>query len=363
MNGDILRAQVTYWKESDPRDTYIFLAVVGGLIAIAIVYSLIKKVLGGESISIARPSQGFSHSAFKRRAYDIGFSEGETDFLEHYARKLGVTSPQAIFSSRAGLDSFIKNSFKYIERHADTEESAEQLKGQLFSIREAMQLRFTAGNPVRSSRQLKARTPLSLVSVKEAHYSSILAVNESKALYVEPALDAFGSPIRFPRGAKIKVFFYAGNHVGYTFQSRSKGLVNVDGRQFMALSHSDAIKQLPSRRHERREARLSCRFFLMHVHAARDRGKVVKTVQVEKAAVPGIIIDLSAGGLSMQTMSPAHVGDFVKLSFDVGVGDRAAYASVVRVSRLRSGSAMHLKFVKISRKTVNEILAYVYGYD
>ncbi len=363
MTGVPLAAQA-YWKQSDPRDTYIFLAVVGGLIGLGILYSLAKRLISGQGITLVKKgSPGFSRSAFKRRALDAGFSEGEAEFLEHYARKLGVQSPQAIFSSRPQLDAFIKSAFKYIERHADTEESAEELKGQLFSIREALQLRLSAGNLVRSTRQLKPKLPLSLVTHKEAHYASILALNEGKALYVEPALDAFGSPIRFSMGARLKVFFYSGNHVGYTFQTRSKGLVNVDGRQFLALAHSDSVKQLPTRRYQRKEARLSCRFYLVHVRAARDRGKIIKTVQVEKAAAPGIITDVSAGGLSMQTISPAHVGDFVKIEFDVGAGDRFAYASVVRVSRLRNGSSMHLKFVKVTKKTANEIRAYVYGYD
>lgn len=363
MNEGILLAQA-YWKETDPRDTYIFLGVVGGLILIAVVSSLIKKALGGEPILAARQGQqGFSRSSFRRRAYDAGFSETEAQFLEHYARRLGVTNPQAIFSSKPQLDGFMKGAFRYIERQAESEESAEQLKSQLFAIRESMQLRLSAGPSIRSSRQLKPRTPLSIVTQKESHYSSILAVNDDRVLYVEPALDAFGVPIRFPRGAKLKIFFYSGNHVGYSFPSRSKGLVNVDGRQFLALSHSEAVQQMPTRRHQRREAHLSCRFYLVHVRAGRDRGKLVKTVQVEKAAVPGIVTDVSAGGLSMQTMSPAQVGEFVKLQFDVGAGERAAYASVVRVSRLRSGSAMHLKFVKISVKTANEIRAYVYGYE
>ena len=101
----------------------------------------------------------------------------------------------------------------------------------------------------------------------------------------------------------------------------------------------------------------------MHVRAAKDKGKVIKTVQVEKAAVAGIITDISGGGMSVQTMSPANAGDFIKVEFDLGTGQRSAYASIVRVSRTRKGALMHLKFVKASQKTINEIRSVVYGYD
>ncbi len=364
MNGRALLAQALGWKEYDPTQTLVFGIIFGGLVLAIIVYNLVKKLNSGTPAAArTRPAGTFSHGSFRRKAYEAGFSEGEAAFLDTYARKLGVTNPQSIFGSRTAVDSFMRNAFKYIERHADTEETAQEQKRMLFSIREALALRVNAGSPVRSTRQLSVKTPLSIVTSREAHYSSILALNESRALYVEPALDAFGDPIKFPRGSKVSVYFYTGNHVGYSFPSRVGGLVDVDGRLLMAMSHSDAIKPLPSRRHQRRDARLACRFQLVHVHAARDRGKVVKTVQVEKAAVAGIIVDLSAGGLSLQTMSPVAAGDFIKLEFDLGSGSRSAYATVIRTGRLRNGSTMHAKFVKISAKTVNEIMAFVYGYD
>jgi hypothetical protein len=364
MNDTILLAQITYWKESDPRETLIFFGVLGGLIVLGILYSWLKNMAYGSGTKkSSKSNKTFSRSSFRRKAYEAGFSDTESDFLEQYARKLGTTNPAAIFSNRTQLDSFMRSAFKYIERHADTEESAEENKARLFSLREALGMRLSSGTPIRSTRKLQARTPLSLVTAKDANYASILTANESKALYVEPALDAFGQPIKFPWLSRLTVYFYTGSHIGYSFKTRSGGMINMDGRTLLALYHSDKVIPLPSRRNQRRESRLSCHFYLVHVRAVKDRGKIVKNIQVEKAAVAGILTDLSAGGVSMQTMSPVKSGEFVKLEFDVGNGTRMAYASVVRTNRLRNGASMHLKFVKIARKTVNEILAYVYSYD
>lgn len=363
LDGRALLAQM-YWKESNPAETRNFLILVGGLILFATIYSLVKRLASGKGITLgAGKPRSFSASSFRRRAEDFGFSSGEAEFLEFYARKLGTTSPQAVFGSKTQLDTFMRNAFKYIERHADTEELAEEQKHQLFGLREALGARSSSGVAIRSTKQLKARTPLSIVTAKEAHYSSILVVNESRALYLEPALDAFGSPIRFAYGSRLTLYFYSGSHVGYSFQSRSRGMVDIDGKKFLSISHCDKIKPLPARRHQRSEVHISGRYYLVHVHAAKDKGKVVKTVQVERAAVAGIITDLSGGGLSMQTMSPANAGEFVKLEFELESGKISAYATVVRVSRTRNGALMHLKFVRAARKTINEIRAMVYGYD
>ncbi|HUW70112.1 MAG TPA: PilZ domain-containing protein [bacterium] len=363
--GQIILAQM-YWKQDNPVETTWFLVVIAALIAVPVLYSILRNLVYGkpsESNSRPSPSQGFSKGAFRRKAEEHGFSGEEVEFLEFYARKLGVTSPQAIFGSKTQLDTFMKNAFKYIEQHAETEEEAENQKHDLFAIREALGARLSTGVSIRSTRQLKSRTPLSIVTTREAHYSSILLINESKALYLEPALDAFGAPIKFPFRSRITVYFYTGNHVGFSFQSHVRGLVDMDGKKLLCIAHSDKIKPLPARRYQRSEIRLTARFYLVHVKAAKDKGKVVKSVQVERAAVAGIITDLSGGGLSMQTMSPVNAGEFVKLEFDLGTGSRSAYATVVRVSRSRSGALMHLKFVKANRKTINEIRSVVYGYD
>ena len=199
MNDTILLAQITFWKEDDPQQTLLFFGVIGGLIVLVMLYNWLKNMAeGGGAKRASKSTKTFSRSSFRHKAYEAGFSDTESDFLEQYARKLGTTTPAAIFSNRTQLDSFMRNSFKYIERHADTEESAEESKTKLFSLREALGMRLSSGTPIRSTRRLQARTPLSLVTAKDANYASILAANESKALYVEPALDAFGQPIKFP---------------------------------------------------------------------------------------------------------------------------------------------------------------------
>lgn len=363
LDGPLVLAQL-YWKQDDSGSSSIILFVIGAIFLVAIAYSLIKKVVSGQGISFGIPKKSsLRGSVFRRRAEDSGFSSDEAEFLELYARKMGVTSAQSVFGTKNLLDAFIRNTFKYIERHADSEATAEDHKSKLFAMREALERRSSSGSAIRSTRQLKAKTPLSIVTANKTHYSSILVLNESKAMYLEPALDAFGSPIRISRGSRLTLYFYSGSHVGYSFLTRSRGLVDIDGRKFLSISHSDKIKPLPSRKHQRSEVHISGRFYLVHVRAAKDKGKVIKTVQVEKAAVAGVITDLSGGGLTMQTMSPAKAGDFIKVEFDLGAGLRPAFASVVRVSKTRNASLMHTKFVRISRKTVNEIRAMVYGYE
>jgi c-di-GMP-binding flagellar brake protein YcgR len=94
------------------------------------------------------------------------------------------------------------------------------------------------------------------------------------------------------------------------------------------------------------------------------RGKVQSAARVETLPFPGTIVDISAGGLGIQSASALPAGEFIKIEFSPGGGNQAAFCKVIRMNKLRTvGGIMHLQFVKISRRTLNSILSYVYGYS
>jgi len=370
---DHLLAQA-YFKSADPRVATIFLIVIGAVIAVAVVVAALRRAAAGDlapsggaagSAGGGRSGQPrpFTHGSFRRQADEAGLSDAEADFLERYAKQMGTASPKAVFGSIAQLDGFLKAAYKQIERTSETEAKAETEKERLFAIREAMALRLSSGSSFRSTRQLPRRTPLSLVSSKQAHYATVLASMDGKHLLVEPPLDAFGQPIKLPRGDRMTAYFYTGDHVGFSFETRPAGMVNVEGRSLLALSHGERIKPMPARRHQRREVRISCRFNLVHIRTTTSGGKPVRTAQVEKASVAGVVTDISAGGMSLQTMSPVAAGDTIKLEFELGSTNLGAYASVVRVTRTRSGATLHLRFMKAATRTIHTIMAFVYGYE
>lgn len=367
MNWRIIGSQIYGWKQYDQSQTVIF-AVIFGIVGLIIIVSLIRRFLSGpekkgsgtSTGSKSEKSPSYSHASFRRQAINAGFSDSEADFLEIWARRLRILDIQSIFGSTGKLDAFMQNALGYIERNAGSDEEAQKQKSMLFSIREAHALRRKGGSVIRSSRQIPLRTPISLVSSKDAHYSSILRDSDNKFLYLEPPVDAFGEIIRFSQGTKLNVFFYTGNHNGYSFTSKSGGMVKNVSRRLLTIRHSNSVKNLPSRKNQRADTRIPCRFYHMHVKTL-EKGK--RSVNIDKNPVPGIISNISAGGMSIQTISPLSPGEYLKVDFFLGSSSNSVYASCIRLGRTKHGSQMHCRFVKISRKTANEIQAHVYGYD
>jgi c-di-GMP-binding flagellar brake protein YcgR len=221
------------------------------------------------------------------------------------------------------------------------------------------------GTPISSTRQLGRNTPLSFITPGEESYPSLVLAIEPGGMAVEPVRDPYGEAIRWRRGTKLTCYFYAKGHQGYQFQSRVVGWEQLGPREALVISHSDSVTPLPSRRHERREMKAPCKFYRVAVDKSKVRGKEQSRARVEGIAFPGTVVDISAGGMGIQASTPLAAGEYVKVELDAGEGSQTAFCKVIRMNRGRAGGGMgimHVQFVKISRRSLNAILSFVYGY-
>lgn len=364
-------AQGMVLVETRPENLRIMLIGLGVLVLVIIISKLVNMARnpsqGSSKSSFSMGGSGskpktLSHGSFSRQAANAGFSATEAAFLERYARQLNIINPSTIFGDEKKLDNFMQAVYKNIEHNAKTEDTAEAEKTQLFAIREAAGQRMKTGRLIHSTHQLQSRLPISMQNNKGNHYSTILLKNDSSGMYIEKPKDAFGEYIPFKRGSKFTAFFYTGNHQGYQFKTKVLRSIEMNGKYYLLLAHSNAISSLPSRKHERVSSHINCRYNRVKVQVSGHGRNVKRNVQTDKAAYAGIITDISAGGLSIQTVSPLPAGEFIKISFDSGYGERIAWASIVRTNRLKNSFAMHVRFVKINQKTSNELQAIVFGY-
>jgi len=79
----------------------------------------------------------------------------------------------------------------------------------------------------------------------------------------------------------------------------------------------------------------------------------------------GTVVDLSAGGCAIQTMSPFDRGKLVMVEFDI---DRKApiraFGKVMSVHRRKGrGGIMHVKFTGVTRQHLNRICSFVYDFS
>jgi len=364
MSGQLFLAQNgAFWTSSSKSPSTNLVIIAGVCILILILFLVIRNRLGSSG-----SSSSFNKVAFRKAARSVGLAEDEVRALEEYARALSLSNPEFVFRNPQKLDSFFQAAYKQIDKVSDSEADAEERKAMLFSARERVTHERARGGAVRSTRQLGRGAPLTFIAPGEESYPSVILAVEPSGLAVEPVADSYGEAIRFKRGTKFTCFFYAKGHEGYQFATRVAGWEKIGGKDAMVLTHSEAVTALPARRHARREMKAPCTFYRVAVTAAKAGAVAAKNQQksaakVENTPYPGTIVDISAGGLGIQCVSPLQSGEFVKITFNPGSGAQAAFAKVIRMNRSKNvGGIMHVQFVKISRQSLNAILSFVYGY-
>lgn len=359
MSPTLVLAQM-YWKQSNPAEDAILYIVLGCIAAAFILVGIIRNGISG---SLGGSGRRFSRSAFRKAARSAGLAEEDLRFLEAYGRALEVYNPDFVFANPGRLDSFFKSVYRRIEAETESEADAEEKRAKLFKARENLTKSRAAGTKVSSTRQLGRGTPITFIAPGEESYPTITVAVEAGGVAVEPVKDAYGEAIRFRRGTKLTCYFYSQAHQGFQFSTRVASWVQLGSKEAMVLAHSDAVTALPARSHARRETKAPCTFYRVAVTERTVRGKKQRDAKVQGIPFPGTIIDISAGGLGIQSANALAAGEFIKVEFNPGERTQTAFAKVVRMNRLKNiGGVMHVQFVRISQRSLNAILSFVYGY-
>jgi hypothetical protein len=351
-----------FWSQGDSNSAWM-----GWVIGIVLVLVVAMAVIiqSQRSPRASGPSGfAFDKQKWRQAAREVGLKEDELLFLEIYAKALSISNSEATLRNEVRFEAFFKDAYRYIDKSSNSEAEAEANKATLFAIRGRLTRKSTAGSRLHSTDQLVKGTIISFITPTEESYPTIVVSSGSQGLAVEPIMDAVGVPIKFKHGLKISCFFYNKAHQGFQFTTKVAGMGRIEGRELLMLSHSEEVSALPSRKSQRRAAQVPCTFFHVDVTTKKESGKDQSSAKVDTASFTGTVTDMSAGGMAIQSFSPFPAGAFIKVSLDPGGGRQTAFGKVVRINRLRdTGGIMHVQFVKISRKSLNAIMSFVYGYS
>jgi hypothetical protein len=123
---------------------------------------------------------------------------------------------------------------------------------------------------------------------------------------------------------------------------------------------SDGKARDNNRRFRRRQAAIASSFYV--ARAEQDRSGGIKLV-LDKQRLTGTIMDISLGGCSISTGTPAGSGTKLKIEFSRNNTAVAVLGQVLRTNQSGADTVVHVKFLKIPRRSMNAINAFVYEYD
>ncbi|MCL2043246.1 MAG: PilZ domain-containing protein [Treponema sp.] len=359
----LLQAPVTTFRMYSPtgNSMRIFGIVLGSIILLIIIISFLSKrfkipALGGTQ-TVSTPRR-FSRFSLHRHTGSLGFNRDQVKMLEFVLKNDGVTDPARSLNSPTLLDRHFKRAYRTIERTAISEEELNNRLAILFSIRNILESSMGDSAPA-STRQIPVKTA-AVLEVGEKNFPARVISTKGDTLVVENPLNNKGEPLRIPRGNKVNLSIFTGDGKGYSVESRVLGSKDTENGPILQLVHSGQMKRLSNRRFRRRQAVISTAFYLVRVEIG---PKKVKKMVVDTRKFSGNILDISIGGCSIKSAAPITANQRIKIEFtreDHSIV--VALGEVLRINRAGANTIMHVKFLKVPRKSLNSINAMVYDY-
>jgi len=343
-------------SKTSPSTAHILIGL-GVVFAIVLIYNIAK---GNFRTSKGKGKAGggarhYSTFALHRATMNLGLDREQTKMLDYVLRSGGITEPARLLNNPELIDRNFKRAYRLIERTSVNNDELNERLLVLFATRNIIET--NSGNETTTStRQIPDNAP-AVLSIDKANYPVKVISSKGDTLLVENPKTSTGVMIRLSKGSKATLTFFTKSSKGFMVETRIMGSMDSSKGPVMQLSHSGQIKKLSNRRFRRRDITIGTSFYFVYVDSN------TKKMSVDKRQCTGTITDISIGGCSLKTRASVNHGQRLKVEFTQADGSTIAMlGEVVRLSRSGANPVLHIKFLKIPRKSLNAINALVYEY-
>ena len=340
-------------NSSGSNSALIFLIFIVVIIIVILVLNFTRRrnvSVGKETgVKIASPF------AVRRLIKSIGLDHEQSKMMNYIIKLDDVVDPERSLASPALLDQHFRRAYRAIDSSTIPDTEIQHRLSVLFSTRNILE--NTTIGAATSSRQIKEETKLTITHNKEKIAAVVHSARED-FLAVEVPKTVLGSQIKIAKGTKVEVLFFNKGNKGFTFESRVIGYVTLHGHPVMQLAHSNNLRMLSKRRFRRKQSVIACMMFLVYVEGTKKKQRLI----VDKRRIVGKIADISVGGCSVKTTVPVQVGARFKIEFMFGDEKMAALGQILRTNRAGINHVVHVKFLRLTQKSMNRINAFVYDY-
>jgi hypothetical protein len=350
------------WFQSGPTNPndIIWFVVIAGILVIGVVLLNVfkgkgKAGPGGKGTASSGP-RAFSGFTLHRLTSNMGLDREQVKMLDYVMRSGSVNDPERFLNSPDLVDKNFKRTYRLIERTTRDDEELNEKLSVLFAVRNIIDINFR-GASATSSRQIPEKVP-AMLTIDGVNYPVQVVSTKGDTIAVENPKRAAGSLLHPARGSKATLAFYTKTTKGLLIDTRVMGTAEVNDTPVLQLAHSGQIKKLSARRFRRRQIIIDTGFYFVSTDA-----RTKKSI-VEQRRYAGKIMDISIGGCSIKTVSTLSSGQRLKVEFlnnDETI--IAALGEVLRITRTGVNAAIHVKFLKVPRRSLNSINAMVYEYS
>lgn len=348
-------------QTADPRTSLIFVGVM-------LLFFVLLFV--GNSISKRNQASGdyrkYNRRIFRKTALNLGLTKKQSALLEDLIKTYHVTKPFALLGNTSVLNNTLGKAVRDADHIQGTALQKESRKLQLYRIKQKIERVAGKYGKITSTKDFRLNDKITFELENGFRYNSLVTANLKEFFCGQIPTDKHGDEIRWKKGTKIKIYLWGTGGAEFSFNCKTLGYNSVKGFSSILLSHSQKISHSHQRKFRRKTLNRPCYFFPIRIIESGYGKKVTKeAVILKNQAHLGTILDVSAGGCSINSNSPLKRGELLKLEFETTRGNSViCFGKVINIRKTghRRG-VMHIMFTKASGKNLNRINAYVYDFE
>lgn len=306
---------------------------------------------------------------FRKELHEVtkrcGFDANQADFFAQLCNKYRISNPLYLLRNEKMLDEVFSQAFQSLKATETTAKETELSKTILFRIRESIDNYRKSVTLINSTRSIESGLEVLLTTPQEEQYPIVIVENTAQGIMFRIPRDGFGNEIRLPIRTKVGLFFTTETDQSYTCTSRIVRYESGSRETYGIIAHSDSLTALPNRKHDRLEFELSCTFQQVKVANIINGKQTVHKFYPEGRGYSGIILDISAGGCSMQTPHPPAQNTYIQIQCSLNAkSSDTMTGKIININDASrgTGSLMHIKFAKMPRATMNRIFSLIFNF-
>jgi len=349
-----------FQKSSDPVTSLIFIGVILLLFVLLIV---------GNSITMSHSKNGnnrkYNRRGFRKAALGLGLTKKQTLLLEDFIKTYHVTKPFALLGNTAILNNTLGKAVRDAEHLQGSNLQKETRKLEIYRIKQRIERVAGKFGRITSTKDFRLNDKITFELESGLRYNSVVTANLKEFFCGQVPVDKHGDEVRWKKGNRIKVYLWGTGGAEFSFVSKTLGYNSIKGFSSILLSHSQKITHSHQRKFRRKSLNRPCYFFPIKIIESGYGKKMTKEAVVMKnQGHLGTIIDVSAGGCSINSNSPLRRGELLKIEFETTKGNSVmAFGKVINMRLIgRRRGIMHIMFTRASGKNLNKINAYVYDF-
>jgi c-di-GMP-binding flagellar brake protein YcgR len=352
---------VDTFQLSTPTTAQIIILVIVVLVIGIGLFIAARRTGGGKSRKKGGAATGAGWHSFNQMAKLRNLNKDEAALLRKLVVAYKLSKPALVFTSMNILDSCIQRQVRKLSLQEIKGESKEDLINRYYRLRNKI-ARNRDVRGISTTRAIPIGGRMRVEVQNYGQYSVQVNQNEEDFLGINIPILPPGKIVPWNK-KRVKCFYWKEEDASYVFETKVIDVIVTDEIQSICLKHVDSIVRSQKRLYPRKSVRLPVYF--SRVRVVSEGGKK-KAIVDRRDTHWGTIIDISVGGLSIETAIPVNRNNFIRVEFELREDYKmVAFGKVKRIEKntARNTWVMHIQFTKIEKKDRNEIFAVLYNYQ